>query len=77
MWEEATNFNGWKGRAFDKILVERLWMSDKYENIYLNVYDSGVDLYKGLKQYFEFYNQLRLHHSLNYKTPGKIYIIAD
>jgi len=37
-----------KGRALDNIFIERLWKSVKYENIYLNVYETGVDLYKGL-----------------------------
>ncbi len=65
-----------KGRALDNIFIERLWKSVKYENIYLTVYENGVDLYKGLKEYFEFYNHVRLHQSLNYETPGKIYSIA-
>lgn len=58
-----------KGRALDNIFIERLWKSVKYENVYLNVYENGVDLYKGLNQYFEFYNTERLHQSLDYLTP--------
>ena len=65
-----------KGRAIDNIFIERLWRSVKYENIYLNVYENGVDLYKGLEQYFEFYNHERIHQSLNYGTPGKKYYMA-
>ena len=65
-----------RGRALDNIFIERLWKSVKYENIYLNVYESGVDLYKGLNDYFEFYNHIRLHQSLNYKTPGSRYNMA-
>ncbi len=62
-----------KGRALDNIFIERLWKSVKYENIYLNVYENGVYLFKGLTEYFRFYNNVRLHQSLNYETPGRIY----
>jgi putative transposase len=65
-----------KGRALDNIFIERLWKSVKYENVYLNVYENGVDLYKGLNQYFAFYNNERLHQSLEYKTPFQWYCIA-
>jgi putative transposase len=37
-----------KGRAIDNIFIERLWRTVKYENIYLNNYEDGVSLYKGL-----------------------------
>lgn len=30
-------------------------------------------LERGLKQYFEFYNQERLHQSLNYQTPFDVH----
>lgn len=65
-----------KGRALDNIFIERLWKSVKYENIYLNVYENGVDLYKGLSKYFRFYNYERIHQSLNYETPSKKYNFA-
>ena len=62
-----------KGRALDNIFIERLWKSVKYEHVYLYVYEDGISLYKGLEKYFTFYNQERLHQSLNYKTPNEIY----
>lgn len=62
-----------KGRALDNIFVERLWRSVKYENIYLNVYENGLDLYNGMKKYFEFYNNERYHESLNYAVPSVCY----
>lgn len=62
-----------KGRALDNIFVERLWRSVKYEDIYLKAYENGLDLYEGLKKYFEFYNNERFHQSLHYKTPAEIY----
>ena len=45
------------GRATDNVFIERLWHSVKYEHIYLHVYQSGTELWQGLKNYFNFYNQ--------------------
>lgn len=58
-----------KGRAMDNIFVERLWRSLKYEYLYLNPPEDGLSLYKGLKQWFDFYNCHRHHQSLGYNTP--------
>jgi putative transposase len=65
-----------KGRATDNIFIERLWRSVKYENIYLNCYEDGIELYKGLKHYFTFYNQERRHSSINYQHPQTLYLAA-
>jgi putative transposase len=53
-----------KGRATDNIFIERLWRSVKYEDVYLHAYESGIDLFKGLKCYSQFYNQVRRHSSI-------------
>ena len=65
-----------KGRALDNIYIERLWRSVKYEDIYLNVYENGLTLWKGLEKYFQFYNHERLHQSLDYQTPKQRYQLA-
>lgn len=62
-----------KGRATDNIYIERLWRNVKQENIYLNAYETGLDLYKGLEEYFHQYNNHRVHQALNYLTPIDIY----
>lgn len=62
-----------KGRALDNIFIERLWRSVKYEDVYLYVYETGIDLYKGLSKYFKFYNYERIHQSLGYEIPAKKY----
>jgi putative transposase len=62
-----------KGRAIDTIFIERLWRTVKYENVYLQAYDSTLGLYNGLKKYFNFYNNERFHQSLDYKTPSEFY----
>lgn len=66
-----------KGRAIDNIFIERLWRTVKYENVYLQSYSDGVALYQGLEKYFTFYNQQRIHQSLNYKTPQSVYYLDD
>lgn len=65
-----------KGRAIDNIFIERLWRSVKYECVYLIAFEDGVQLYEGLKGYFNFYNNERLHQSLEYETPQSLYRIA-
>jgi len=62
-----------RGRAKDNIFIERLWRSVKQENIYLNAYENGNELYAGLKEYFDFYNTKRGHQSLDYKCPVELY----
>ena len=46
-------------RALDNVFCERLWRSVKYENIYLNLYDTVRQLHAGLTAYFDFYNHER------------------
>lgn len=62
-----------KGRAMDNIMVERLWRSVKYEEIYLKDYQSVAELAAALKVYFDFYNHERPHHSHGGATPAQIY----
>jgi putative transposase len=62
-----------RGRALDNVFVERLWRSVKYEDIYIKDYDHVIDLEAGLSAYFRFYDEERLHQSLDYRTPGEVY----
>ncbi len=62
-----------KGRCMDNIMIERLWRSLKYEDIYLKNYQTVDELYEGLTRYFYTYNQERPHQSLKYLTPQKVY----
>jgi transposase InsO family protein len=61
------------GRARDNILVERLWRTVKYEEVYLQDYRSPRDARRGLSRYFEFYNHVRPHQALKYRTPAEVY----
>jgi putative transposase len=62
-----------KGRALDNIYIERVWRTVKYEDIYLNNYETLKNLKKGVTDYFKFYNKKRFHQSLNYIRPDELY----
>lgn len=63
-----------KGRAIDNVFIERLWRSVKYESIYLNPPESGVDLYQQLNTYFDFYNHQRRHQGIENQIPYNRYL---
>lgn len=62
-----------RGRCMDNIFTERLWRSVKYENIYIKSYNNIEEARLGLCEYFDTYNNHRLHSSLNDRTPGEVY----
>jgi len=62
-----------RGRARDNIFTERLWRSIKYEEVYLHEYASPKEAYRQLSQYIQFYNCIRVHQSLDYRTPAQVY----
>jgi putative transposase len=62
-----------RGRCHDNIFIERLWRSLKYELIYLKCFEDGKHLTKEVNGWFEWYNDKRLHQSLDYKTPNQVY----
>lgn len=62
-----------KGRAIDNVMIERLWRTLKYEEIYLKEYVSGTDLHQGLKRYLAYYAHERKHSSLDRQTPAEVY----
>ena len=68
----AVSMDG-RGRCLDNVFVERLWRTVKYENVYLQGYESSRELMRGLGKYFRFYNRERLHQSLEYRTPEAVY----
>jgi putative transposase len=71
--EIAISMDG-RGRCMDNIFIERLWRSLKYEEVYLKDYASVTEARTGIERYFRFYNQERLHQSLDYRTPAGIYL---
>lgn len=63
-------------RALDNIYIERFWRSIKYEDIFMNGYETMIDLKEGIKRYMKFYNSERFHQSLDYATPDEMYYAA-
>ena len=62
-----------KGCWRDNVFVERLWRSLKYEEVYLQAYDSVSAATAGIGRYFTLYNSRRPHSSLADRTPDHAY----
>ena len=65
-----------RGRWMDNVFVERLWRTVKYEHVYLHDHATPRALEAGLASYFLFYNEERIHASLDYLTPAAVYVAA-
>ena len=67
-----------KGRWVDNVFIERLWRNVKYEEVYLHAYGSIAEATRGLAVYFDFYNRIRPHQSLEERmTPDAAYFGAQ
>lgn len=62
-----------KGRCLDNVFIERLWRSLKYEDVYLNNYETGAEARVGIGKWMRFYNTLRPHSSLGGIPPARFY----
>ncbi len=62
-----------KGRWRDNVFIERFWRSIKYEEIYLNAYESVSSALGGIGRYIGFFHQRRPHSGLNRQTPDQLY----
>lgn len=62
-----------KGRCFDNIFAERFWRTLKQEAIYYYRPDTVKALDLCLNNFVDWYNNERLHQSLQYKTPAFVY----
>ena len=60
-----------KGRALDNVMIERLWRTVKYDDIYIRGYETMSELYQGLSAFFRKYNT-RKHQSLG-MSPEQMY----
>jgi putative transposase len=60
-----------KGRALDNVWIERFWKSLKYDYIYLNPADDGLELYRGVQDHIAYYHQKTHHTTL--QTPEDRY----
>jgi putative transposase len=62
-----------KGRVFDNIFIERLWRTVKYEEVYLKDYANVWEAIRNLRDFFQRYNEERLHSALGNRTPYEVY----
>jgi putative transposase len=82
LWIEALLAAGVKismdgrGRALDNVMIERLWRTVKYDDIYIKSYGSIPEAQAGLKEFFRRYNHVRPHSSHAGRPPAKIYFEA-
>ena len=63
-----------KGRALDNVYIERFWRSLKQEKIYLIILNTVKEAKNAIMDYINFYNQKRIHQSLEYFTPEQVYL---
>ena len=62
-----------RGAWRDNVIVERLWRSVKYEEVYLRAYGGVREARASIGQYLGFFNARRPHSSLAAKTPDQTY----
>jgi putative transposase len=62
-----------RGAWRDNVVVERLWRSVKYEEVYLHAYATVSEARASIGRYLGFYNTRRPHSSLGAKTPDQTY----
>ena len=62
-----------RGSYHDNIFTERLWRSVKYEEVYIKEYKDFQHAHQSLEQYFQFYNYVRPHQSLDYQKPARVH----
>ena len=62
-----------RGAWRDNVILERLWRSVKYEEVYLHAYGAVSEARGSIGRYLHFYNSRRPHSSLAARTPDQTY----
>ena len=79
-WLQAKEIKfSWSDRrlCYDNILVERLWQTLKYEEVYLLVYSDGWDAEINMARFLWRYCHVSPHISLGGRTPCAVYTEAE
>lgn len=63
-----------KGRATDNAWIERFWKTLKYDYVYLNPCDNGLELFEGIRSHIEYYHQKK--HQTTRMSPDTAYILS-
>lgn len=59
-----------RGNPYDNAFAESFMKTLKYEEVYMNEYDTFKDALKNIERFIEeVYNQKRLHSSIGYRSP--------
>jgi len=59
-----------KGNPYDNVFVESFIKILKYEEVYLNEYETFSDKLDNIERFIDdVYNKKRLHSSLEYRSP--------
>ena len=62
-----------KGQALDNVRTERFFRTLKYDDVYINEYNTPQELRKGINAYMQKYNTFRPHDSLGGDVPINFY----
>lgn len=62
-----------KGRATDNIFIERFWRTIKRDYVYLCPPSDGIELYKELKKFIDYYNHKKPHQGIDRVIPAALY----
>ncbi len=57
----------------DNVFIERLWRSLKYECVYLNAFENGLQARQNIGIWLAHYNHTRPHSTFNGQTPDEVY----
>ncbi len=61
-----------KGNPYDNAHAESFFKTIKYEEVYMNEYNSFNDAYENIEHFIEkVYNQKRLHSAIGYQPPAE------
>lgn len=61
------------GRCIDNVRIERFWRTIKYEDVFLQSYQTLPEAKVGVEKFINHYNYVRPHQALNYRTPSELY----
>jgi putative transposase len=62
-----------KDRWMDKVFIERLWRSVKWECVYLRELETGSHARQALGDWFRFCNEQRPHTAFDGRRPMDVY----
>jgi len=62
-----------RGRWVDNVYIERFWWTAKYEYTHLQGFETLPELQAGLEWFMHWYNNERIHSSLEHHVPSAVY----